>query len=181
MLLDLTKNYFELFDLPMAYPIDMHTLSERYRQWQGLVHPDRHINGLDATHKIALQNASYVNQAYLTLKDPLLRADYLLGLQTQGKVDEQSMTEVIQTPEFLLEQMEFREELESVSNHKNAPEKLESLRYDVIERQNSLFENLKLYFERKELRNVALSVQKLQYFKKLLEEIKVLQFKLEDQ
>ncbi|MFN4148227.1 MAG: Fe-S protein assembly co-chaperone HscB [Rhodocyclaceae bacterium] len=104
--LDLTQDYFTLFGLPRSQALDTEQLAARYRELQGEVHPDRHAHLTDAEKRRAMQWASYVNEAFLTLKDPLKRARYLLEL---AGVDVHLETNTAMPVEFLMEQMELRE------------------------------------------------------------------------
>ena len=40
-MLDFSKNYFELFGLPLDYSVDTSALADSYRNLQRVVHPDR--------------------------------------------------------------------------------------------------------------------------------------------
>lgn len=108
-MLDFSKNYFELFGLPMAFAVDRAELAERYRELQRAVHPDRFASGTEQEKRLSMQGASRINDAFETLKDPLLRAKYMLGLQG---VDVERASANTSDPMFLMEQMELREELE---------------------------------------------------------------------
>jgi molecular chaperone HscB len=58
-----------------------------------------------------------VNEAYRTLKNPVQRGKYLLGLQG---VDVAFETNTAMPPDFLVQQMEWREELEEARARKDA-------------------------------------------------------------
>src|SRR5258706_8814504 len=60
-----------------------------------------------------MQMTTRVNEAYRTLKSPVLRAKYLLELHG---VDVGFETNTAMPPEFLVEQMELREQLEEAKN-----------------------------------------------------------------
>ncbi len=108
---ELSRNFFELFDLPVAFRIDRRDLAERYRILQGLTHPDRFASAGDQERRLAVQKAAQVNEAYQILRHPLSRARYLLELQGV-EFDGQRDTAV--DPEFLMEQMELREALAAI-------------------------------------------------------------------
>ena len=75
--------------------------------------------------RIAMQKSTEVNDALKTLKDPILRAEAIIALNTGEAQDlEQKST---QDMAFLMQQLEWREELENIeqSQDENA---LESLR-----------------------------------------------------
>ena len=74
------QNHFELFGLPARFEVDMGALDAAYREVQGRVHPDRFVNASDAEKRVAMQWATRANEAYQTLRNPMLRARYLCDL-----------------------------------------------------------------------------------------------------
>ncbi len=104
----LTSDYFELFGIEPRFDIDTAELSRRYRQLQQTVHPDRYANATDQERRLSMQQATRINEAYQTLKDPVARARYLLELAGEDPEGGQGS---IQSPEFLMQQMEMREAL----------------------------------------------------------------------
>ncbi len=113
--MELSRSYFELFELPQQFAVDVAELAVRYRLLQQSVHPDRHVSASVQDRRLAMQYATYVNQAYAALKDPLPRAVYMVGLT--GRVVRENP---ILPPDFLMEQIELREELESIETMDNA-------------------------------------------------------------
>lgn len=103
---DFQKNYFQLFGLAQSYRLDNSQLEQQYRELQNLVHPDKHAHATDVEQRVAMQRATLVNEAYQTLRNPLRRARYLLILQG---IDTQEETNTAMPPDFLMEQMEWRE------------------------------------------------------------------------
>ena len=112
MQVDLGKNYFELFGLPVSFELDTSNLTERYRDLQRSVHPDRFANATDRERRLSMQQASLVNEAHRALKDPLQRARYMLSLQG---VDINDESNTVMDGMFLMEQMELREELDAIT------------------------------------------------------------------
>jgi len=107
------KNHFELFGLSPAYALDLANLDRVYRDIQSQVHPDRFAHAGDAERRASMQMAAQVNEAYRTLKNPVRRASYLLGL---NGVDPSFETNTAMPPEFLMEQMDLREKLEEAQD-----------------------------------------------------------------
>lgn len=107
-MLDFSQNHFELFSLPVAFPVDQDRLSERYRALQQALHPDRFAAAGEREKRLSMQASSRVNEAYQTLKDPLTRARYLLSLHAGETAGENETTKDMA---FLMEQMELREAL----------------------------------------------------------------------
>jgi molecular chaperone HscB len=127
-LFDLTQNYFSLFDLEPAFDLDLNILSQRYRVIQSQIHPDKFSGGSDQSQRLALQYASRVNEALHCLKDPLERAKYLLtlkgvtiNLDTQSHVDS----------EFLMTQIELREQLAGLASQLNPESGIQSLNHKI--------------------------------------------------
>ncbi len=115
-MLDFSKNYFELFELPLGFTVDAKRLAERYRTLQAVTHPDRYVVAADHEKRVSLQASTQVNEAYCTLKDPLARARYLLSLHTG---DPGTDSETSKDGAFLMEQMELRETLAEAQSSPN--------------------------------------------------------------
>ena len=110
---DLTQSYFELFDLPVSFEIDLPDLSERFRKLQRATHPDRYASASDRDRRLSVQKAALVNEAYQCLKSPLNRARYML--ERKG-VEFNDVRDTSFDSEFLMEQMELRERLSEVKS-----------------------------------------------------------------
>ena len=104
---DFTRNHFELFGLPVAYALDLERLDRDYREVQGRVHPDRFAAAADSEKRLSKQWATQANEAYRTLREPLLRARYLLALKGYDTAEEDNTA---MPADFLMEQMEWREQ-----------------------------------------------------------------------
>ena len=113
MTLNIAQDHFSLFGLPSAYRLDAVALERAYREIQTRIHPDRFVNSGDAEKRASMQWATRVNEAYRTLKDPVLRAKYLLE---QAGLDVGFETNTVMAPAFLLRQMELRESLEQAKD-----------------------------------------------------------------
>lgn len=101
-----SSDHFALFGLPRRQALDELDLERMYREIQSKVHPDKHAHLADAEKRLAMQWATRVNEAYLTLKTPGKRAEYLLGLLGH---DPQIERNTAMPAEFLMHQMELRE------------------------------------------------------------------------
>jgi molecular chaperone HscB len=116
------QNYFELFQLPVDFSIDLEDLANRYFELQKTSHPDRYVGSSDQEQRLAVQWAMQINEAYQNLRDPLKRAIYLL---------KQSGVELIENPQmnptFLIKQIELREEIEAIEGNSDGAEQLDQL------------------------------------------------------
>ncbi|KAJ2568767.1 molecular chaperone [Coemansia sp. RSA 1813] len=98
-----------------SFDVDVSQLRRNFLRLQQLVHPDSFSQMGDTERKLAEIQSSWVNHAYATLKDPLLRAFYMLELKDQGIGEEDQITD----PALLMEIMELREEIETAKTDKH--------------------------------------------------------------
>ena len=104
--MDFNADHFALFDLPRTFRIDAAQLDTCFRALQAQVHPDRFADANESQRRLSLQWATKVNEAYQALKKPLPRAIYLLEL-VGGDIN--LANNHAMSPDFLVEQMEWRE------------------------------------------------------------------------
>lgn len=160
----LTSNHFELFGLAPAFALDLARLDAAYRDIQAKVHPDRFTQAGDAERRASMQMATQVNEAYRTLKSPVLRAKYLLGL---NGVDVDFETNTAMPPEFLMEQMELRERLEE-SRDVNA---LNALQSTLSEDKKNLESKIKEKLDSQKFVEARDLVRKLMFLERFGEDI----------
>jgi len=164
--MNLNQNHFELFGLPARFAVDTAALEARYHELQREVHPDRFAAASEAERRMSMQLATRVNEAYQTLKSPLRRAVYILQLRG---VDPKFETNTAMPPEFLMEQMSWRERIESDSEK---PEALLRLRAGLREESGKIYEKLDRQLD--EHRNdeaASQTARMLMFYQKLAEEI----------
>ena len=111
------QNHFELFGLAPAFGLDKEMLEKAYREIQSQVHPDRFAHAGDAERRASMQWTTRVNEAYRTLTSPVQRARHILELHG---VDVEFETNTQMPTDFLLRQLELREELEAATAKKDA-------------------------------------------------------------
>lgn len=166
-MMDFNADHFTLFGLPRSYRLDALALDKRYREIQSEVHPDRFTQAGDSERRLSLQWATRVNEAYQTLRKPLPRAQYLLSLSGY-EVDGHSNTAM--PPEFLMEQMEWREAVAEARMARDADE-LEQLHHRVKQRMNDRYEQLACSLDGHDYARAADRVRRLMFLDKLLFEI----------
>ncbi len=103
------QNHFDLFGLTPQFDLDLAQLERAFREVQTQVHPDKFVSAGSAEQRVAMQWATRANEAYQTLKNPLKRASYLCELHGIG-LEAESNTAM--PTAFLMQQMEWREQLD---------------------------------------------------------------------
>ena len=180
MAADLTSSYFQLFGLPRSFEIDAAQLDSRYRELQRIVHPDRYVNAGDQERRLAMQQATRINEGYQTLKDPLRRGRYLLELGGYVFSDQQHTT---RDPEFLMRQMELREALGAIRTAGDPLAALAALIDGIAGEFAALTGELRSRFSGGDCGDppaAADILMKMQFFRRLQEEARELEAALED-
>lgn len=98
------------------YQLDTQALSLRFQDLQRQYHPDKFASGSQAEQLAAVQQSATINQAWQTLRHPLMRAEYLLSLHGFDLASEQH---TVRDTAFLMEQLELREELDEIEQAKD--------------------------------------------------------------
>ena len=165
---EFNKNYFELFELPQTFAVDLDLLRQRYRQVLLKVHPDKFVHATDHERRLALQYSALVNEAWRVLSLPLQRAIYLLGLQGV-EIDLESNT--IMSTEFLTQQLEWREAIAQANGQSavlmQLASKIEKLQQELIQKLTELFNSS----TPETLQQAKAQTLRLSFFDRLLKDI----------
>jgi len=163
-----SSNHFELFGLSPAFALDKELLEKAYRDIQSQVHPDRFARSGDADRRASLQWTTRVNEAYRTLKSPVQRAKHLLELHG---VDVAFETNTQMPTDFLLQQLDLREELDRARAKKD-PRLLDELRSRLSKDKNLIEREIAEAVDaRKDYAGAADPVRKLMFLEKVDAEI----------
>ncbi len=142
-------DYFEFFSLPRKLNVDVPALEKQFYVLSRRLHPDRFAAKPVEEQEAALAQASLLNDAYRTLKDPIARTEYLLKLEGV-ELEEQSQraTDAARTsgtakkqlipPELLEEVFELNMQLQEMRMAKEmGDEEDPQLRKDLLTAQRS--------------------------------------------
>jgi molecular chaperone HscB len=162
------QNHFELFHLPQQFAVDTGALDSAYRDVQSRVHPDRFINATDAEKRVAMQWATRANEAYQTLKNPQKRAQYLCEL---NGVDLQTESNTAMPAAFLMQQMEWREELDDARSGKDL-ELLEKLDSQLRAARKQQLQAIEAHITAGDFHAAAQGVRALMFLEKFGEEVR---------
>ena len=76
-----SSDFFSVFSLPRHLQIDLAALEKSFYAHSRKLHPDRFAAKPMSEQEAALAESSQLNDAYRTLKDPILRTQHLLTLE----------------------------------------------------------------------------------------------------
>lgn len=166
---------FALFQLPEQFDLDSSLLNLRWKELQAKVHPDKFVAEGPAAQRIAMQWSVRLNEAYQRLKDPLKRASLLCEL---AGVAINAENNTAMPSQFLMQQMQWREELDEAMN---SPQ-LEHLLEQVLTQKNQRFKLVQQYLDQdKNFTAASQEVRAIMFIQKLIDEIKNTMYALEDQ
>eukprot|EP01023_Acetabularia_acetabulum_P066778 TRINITY_DN9066_c0_g2_i1.p1 TRINITY_DN9066_c0_g2~~TRINITY_DN9066_c0_g2_i1.p1 ORF type:complete len:245 (-),score=12.44 TRINITY_DN9066_c0_g2_i1:61-795(-) len=162
----LKSSYYEVMGIhQIGFNIDLQQLDKRYKALQLLLHPDKFEIKSSKEREYSLQQASLVNNAYNTLKNPLARAKYLCNLYGwPNQLDDEGTME---DPELLMQIMEERERLEETEDQ----QQLLDMRQSNTQKQQQLTSQLTLAFQKEQREEIRKLIIELTYIVRLGEQI----------
>jgi molecular chaperone HscB len=162
------KDHFALFGLPRRQGLDDLALERVYQDVQSRVHPDKHAHLGEAERRLAMQWATRTNEAYLTLKNPLKRAEYLLHLVGHDPEIERNTA---MPTDFLVHQLEWRESVEEARQAVDV-ERLDEFDRRLRAEMAAQYADLtRVIDDAKDYPAAAQTVRQLMFKEKLLHEI----------
>jgi molecular chaperone HscB len=173
-------NYFQLFQLPAQFDVDLTELGTRYLELQKQFHPDNFAASSERDRMLAVQQAATINDAYHSLKQPLLRAEHLLALRGLKMSQEQrSFTDNT----FLMQQMELREQLAEIPHAADPAAAVADLERELKQCRRGLLQQLSALLGSHHTDadlQAADVVRKLKFFFKLEQELEFTEQQLHD-
>jgi len=132
-------DYFALFEMPKKLWIEMVGLEQKFLQLSWKLHPDNFVNATEMERELSLKRSSELNDAYRTLRDPVGRVEYLLGIEgerKEGKHKQQA------PPELLEEVFELNESLDELREAKESGGDLTALQASLEVARDNFQEKL---------------------------------------
>jgi len=174
----LSSNFFELFELPVSYQVDLNQVQKKYMDLQKQVHPDKFANASDAEKRLSMQQTSWINEAQATLKDPVLRASYLLKLKgTDIKLENETTMDAA----FLMQQLEMRERLEHIKKEDDPLAALDIMAKELKSSSSDMMASFSASYEAEQIDDAREWIRKLQFMQKAKKEIDTLTADIEDE
>src|SRR5258706_4597836 len=104
-------DFFAFLGLPEKLPIDLADLEQLFHSLSWKLHPDNFVRASEDERQLSLDRSSQLNDAYRTLRDPVGRVEYLLGLAGMRKEGQKKQQA---PPELLEEVFELNESLDEL-------------------------------------------------------------------
>jgi molecular chaperone HscB len=138
-------DYFGMFGLPPKLDLDVPKLEKQFYRYSRKLHPDVYARASEQEQEWSLAQASLLNDAYRTLKNPLERTRYLLKLEGVQFEDSRGQGNLnpSKVPADLLEEVfELNMQLEELRQNQKMGEDDPQLRRDLESAKNQFAEQL---------------------------------------
>jgi molecular chaperone HscB len=134
-----TPDFFAIFGLPRKLWIEMDALEQKFLQMSWKLHPDNFVNASEQERELSLKRSSELNDAYRTLRDPVARVEYLLGIESARKEGEHKQQA---PPELLEEVFALNESLDELRDARASGGDLAALKVRLESAEKSFQEKL---------------------------------------
>jgi molecular chaperone HscB len=163
-------NYFELYDLPVLFEIDLSYIKKKYFILSRQYHPDFFANASKEKQAEALEKSSMINSAYKIFQSRDETIRYVLELHHLVEEEEKYKLD----PEFLMDVMEINEQLMDIAPPVDE-DVINEIRLRAYELLNQMEEAVKEilfnYHEDKTPGNELLLIKDFYYKRKYLQRI----------
>jgi len=139
-------DYYEFFGLPRTLAVDPTELQRRFYTLSRQFHPDHFTLHSDQERRYSLEASSILNDAYRILRDPILRAEYVLK-QAGFDIGEQRSKDV--PPELLEEVFDLNMALDELrTGDESVLPQLDESRHKFLDMQRAIDAELEEQFLR---------------------------------
>lgn len=159
-------NYFEYMGLPLSLIVNLDNLEDKYLQLMVKYHPDKFVNKDEKEQHNALAHSSLLNNAYNTLKEPLLILSHIYKHFLGRDIIKDETT--INNPMISMEFLELYEELDEAKTH----EEVENFVTKIQNKKNNILNDLNKLNLLEEVHNTEKLIMeyiKLKYIYRILE------------
>jgi molecular chaperone HscB len=158
------SDYFELLGLARRWQVDRNLLERNYLQRSREAHPDAFVGKGSAAQRAAVELSSRINAAYRVLRDPILRAEYIVK---QGGIDLDSNDPQHGAPtpsqSFLIQMIELRERLSEDGSAE--------VREEIEARTDQAFDEAIAALGRADIVTAARELVARRYYQRFLDEV----------
>ena len=158
------SDYFELLGLSRRWQVDRNLLERNYLERSREAHPDAFVSKGAAAQRAALELSSRINAAYRVVRDPILRAEYLVKLSGID-LDSNDPIQGAPTPTqaFLIQMIELRERL--------SEEGSAEVRDEIEARADQAFDEAIVALDRADIVAAARELVARRYYQRFLDEV----------
>ena len=160
-------NEFEVMGVSPHVKVDLRKVEDNMRALQRRLHPDKFAQTSEDERLKAEEASSRVNACYAVVKDPLLRANAAITLETGRNVLAEESDQSKIDMDLLMEVMDTREAIEAAEN----PETLENLKNINNDNMRKTHTRLIDAYEQHDFQQAADELLRLQYYSKIRTEI----------
>jgi molecular chaperone HscB len=160
------EDHFRVLGLPHKFDINSKELKQTYLEQMELCHPDKFACKSEQERANAEEQSANITHAFKIISHPQTRAVHLLDLL--GKPLEEDKDFNLLAPDFLMEVMETREELEAAPS----AERMREMREENAQRIEGLVSDLSTSFGVHRLDEARLLTAKLRYAQRVEDEIR---------
>lgn len=160
-------DHFTRMGLDVSFDVDVSALDQLYFSLQRQLHPDRFATKAPQEKALSQQQATTLNDAYETLKDPLMRADYLIHLKGIAVLPEGC--NLVNDPTILMEAMEVREALASSENIEDVDGIAATAKAEI----DDVHTGISKAFAGNDVEGACQLTTRLKYLRKLMDEIRM--------
>ena len=135
-------NYFDLYEIPIAFQIDHIALKKKYFELSRKYHPDFFSQENESKQTEALEKSSTVNKAFKVFQNKNETIKYVLQLKNLLEEEEKYQL----PPAFLMEMMELNEQLAD-AKIEGETEDIEKINTDLASMESEIYAPVKHIFE----------------------------------
>ncbi|EDV95715.1 iron-sulfur cluster co-chaperone protein HscB isoform X2 [Drosophila grimshawi] len=158
------QNFFELLSFPTKFAVPTQELTQRFRQLQARVHPDKYSNKTSREQTNSADWSSLINKAYKTLSAPVERGQYILQLEGEAMPQDNSALNTT----FLMAMMERNEEVEEAADSAT----LEQLNTQIVKELEYNAKKLTTQFDSNDLLAIKQTLVEMKYLLSIQSSIK---------
>ena len=162
------SDYFALFGLVRSFDLDAGELEHAWKRVALAVHPDKFATASAAERRVAMQWSSRANEAYRILRQPLSRARYLCEL---AGIDLQTETNTAMSPDFLMQQMQWHEQLDEISAAEDSAAK-ERFESELTEVLSDLIEQCAILLRVADYQGASIKIREWMFLEKMMSQVR---------
>ncbi|MBF0247489.1 MAG: Fe-S protein assembly co-chaperone HscB [Alphaproteobacteria bacterium] len=162
----LPVNHFRRLGIAVSFDLDVPALDRLYFDLQRRLHPDRFATRAPKEKALSQQQATALNDAYETLKDPLKRADYMVHILGVEVLPEGCT--LVKDQKILIEAMEMREKLAAA----DTMEQLNVIQRETKAEIQDVLSALSLAFQGHDIPGACELTTRLKYLDKMMGEVR---------